>query len=96
MNKYTATFADGTTIARKTERAYGAAWRATWTNAKGYACSDTGFSISSDKVNAFKPQTAHVHRFMSTNERAAARAKNTAFLAEVGYRVEVVPTVLSA
>ena len=92
MNKYTATFADGTTITRNTERQYAVAWRATWEH-NGQQFEDTGFSYSKDKVNAYKPHPYYVGMGMSANDRAKARAKNAAFCAESNYRVEVAPAI---
>lgn len=97
-SKYSATFADGTTITRKTERSYGVAWRATWAgttqDGKPLVRSETGFSITADKVAAFQPKTRHICQSMSSAERAKRRAENAAYLAQVGYKVEIVPTVL--
>lgn len=92
MNKFTATFADGTTITRKTDRVYAAAWRATWTR-DGHECEDTGFSFSADKVNAYKPHPYYAGRGMSSAARAKAKALNAAYCAESGYRVEIVPAI---
>jgi hypothetical protein len=94
MNKYAATFADGTTITRKTEREYAAAWRATWEH-NGMEFEDTGFSHSAEKVNAYKPSPYYAGMGMSANDRAKARAKNAAFCAESNYRVEVAPAIKS-
>ena len=94
MNKYTATFADGTTITRKTERLYAVAWRATWT-CGGHDREETGFSYAKDKVNAYKPSPYYAGMGMSANDRAKARAKNAAFCAESNYRVEVAPAIKS-
>jgi hypothetical protein len=94
MNKYTATFADGTTITRKTERQYAVAWRATWT-CGGHDREETGFSYAKDKVNAYKPSPYYAGMGMSANDRAKARAKNAAFCAESNYRVEVAPAIKS-
>ena len=94
MNKYAATFADGTTITRKTERQYAVAWRATW-EYDGQQFEDTGFSYAKDKVNAYKPRPYYAGMGMSANDRAKARAKNAAFCAESNYRVEVAPAIKS-
>jgi hypothetical protein len=92
MNKYTATFADGTSITRKSNRGYAVAWRATW-SADGYEFEHTGFSASADKVNAYLPGPFYAGRFPSANDRAKARAKNEAFRIESGYRVEIAPAI---
>jgi hypothetical protein len=92
MNKFQATFADGTVITRGTEREYGAAWRATWTR-DGHKCHREGFAASKEKVAAYTPSATFVTRFMSSNERAKARARNAAYLVEIGYAVEIVETV---
>jgi hypothetical protein len=94
MTKYTATFANGIVITRKTERGYGVAWRATWTRGDK-ACSKTGFAISADKVSAYQPKARHVFQGLSSDERAKRRAENAAYLVEIGYHVEVVPAVLA-
>lgn len=91
MTKYVATFADGTSITRKSERQYGAAWRATWTREDGTARCVTGFAISSEKVNAFKPYMHRISRFMSANDRAKAKRLNAEYLKRSMYQVEIVP-----
>jgi len=88
MPRYTATFADGTTITRNSERAYTAAWRATW-NKDGRIVSFTGFSVSADKVNADKPDLVGV--FGSPKQKAEAKRKNAEYREACGYRVEIVP-----
>lgn len=89
MDKLTATFADGTTITRKTERAYGVAWKATWSGN-----SRTGFSSSADKVSAYVPTLAWPKdRFPSKAELAQVKADQAQALIDTGYRVEIVPTV---
>jgi len=92
MTKFTATFADGTSITRKTERTYAVAWRATWTR-DGHEIEETGFSASPEKVNAYSPAPYYVGRYASSNDRAKAKAKNEAYRLEAGYRVEIVPAV---
>ena len=93
MTKYTATFADGTQITRKTDREYKVAWRSTWTGSDGAKRSETGFSVSREKVNAYKPTPWHEGRGSSASQRSEARKKNAEFLVTSGYRVEIVNTV---
>ena len=87
---YTAIFADGTKITRKSERAYTAAWRSTWT-ADGKVCVFTGFSVSAEKASPYAP--APFWGGQSSGGRAEAKRKNEEFRASCGYRVEVVPAV---
>lgn len=97
MNKYQATFADGTTVTRKTEHAYAVAWRSTFVSKhSGKVCGATGFSASADKVSPFRPTIASVSRQSSSNERARAKAKNAQHLIDIGFKVEIVPAVLVA
>lgn len=93
MPKYAATFADGTTITRKSDRQYAAAWRATWTRIDGSVGSCTGFAVTADKVNAYKPQLHLIDRYMSSNDRAKAKRLNAEYLARSMYQVEIVPAV---
>lgn len=93
MTKYIATFADGTTISRKTARAYGAAWRATWTNADGTVRSETGFSISREKAQPYKPAPWATGRGFSAKQNAEAARKNEEYVQSIGYCVEIVPAV---
>lgn len=91
MNKYTATFADGTTITRNSTHAYAVAWRATWTNDKGHRFSRTGFSATASKPNAEKPTPFWYGD--SSKARAKARNDNAKWLADSDYKVEVVAVV---
>ncbi len=93
MTTYTATFADGTTITRNSDRAYGAAWRATWTNKEGNLMSDTGFSISPDKANAYAPKVYGVHG--TPKQKAEAKRLNAEHLQNCGYRIEIVPAKIA-
>ena len=93
MTKYIATFAEGTSITRKSDRLYAAAWRATWCSDDGTVRVETGFSVSAAKVQAYRPMFHYVSRFMSANERARAKRLNAAFLARSMYQVEIVPAV---
>lgn len=90
MNTYTATFADGMTITRKSERGYSAAWRATWTE-KGYdkPIVFTGFCASPEKANPETPSKFFCGN--STKGRAEAKRKNAEYREACGYRVEIVP-----
>lgn len=93
MNKFSATFADGTTVTRKTAREYAVAWRVTWTTDNGIARVETGFSVSREKAAPYRPEIAWAHSGLSSNERAHARRKNAEFLARSGYRVEFAQAV---
>jgi len=96
MNKYSATFADGTTITRGTKRTYAVAWRATWTTTGGIKMVQTGFSASASKVKAERPFLHLEYRGMSSNDRANARRLNAEYAAKCGYKVEIIPAVLEA
>lgn len=93
MNKFTATFADGTTVTRKTGREYGVAWRATWTNESGHARAETGFSVSREKAAPYRPEKVWAHRGLSSNARARAVKENADFLVRIGYQVEFAAAV---
>lgn len=95
MIKYTAIFADGTSISRKSNRGYAVAWRATWTSVDGRACSDTGFSASAELASkAANPGLPYgIWRGMSAKDRAVANEMNAKFLANANLRVEIVPAV---
>jgi hypothetical protein len=93
MNKFTATFADGTTITRKTGRDYAVAWRATWTDESGRPRAETGFSVSREKAIPYRPEKVWAHRDLSSNERARAVKENADFLARSGYQVEFAQAV---
>jgi hypothetical protein len=93
MTKHTATFADGTTITRKTDREYGVAWMASWIG-NGRRGFKTGFSASADKVQAYVPTLAWPEtRFPSKAELADVKARQAQALIDIDYRVEIVPTV---
>lgn len=96
MKKYTATFADGSTITRSTTRIYGVAWRSTWTHDDGNRHSYTGFAISAAKVNAYKPVRHLINNRMSSSDRTEKRRLNAEYCDAIGYRVEIVPAVLAA
>lgn len=93
MNKYIATFADGTSTTRKSAHGYAVAWRATWTNIDGHACSETGFSTTAERAAASaRPSLPYgTCRGMSSNDRAKAAALNAKFLANANLIVEIVP-----
>lgn len=91
MNKYSATFADGTTITRTSAREYGVAWRATWTNDNGRARAETGFSSSREKANPYRPKVAMGGG--SSRDREWAKRQNDEFIARSGYGVEFAPAV---
>lgn len=93
MNKFTATFKDGTTVTRKTGRNYAVAWRATWTSESGKARSETGFSVSREKAAPYRPEKVWAHRGLSSSARARAVKENADFLARIGYRVEFAEAV---
>lgn len=95
MNKYTATFADGSSITRKSARSYTVAWRATWTNFAGKPCTDTGFSASADNAAASaRPGLPYgTWRGMSSKDRAFASEQNAKFLASANINIEIVPAV---
>lgn len=92
MTTYTATFADGKTIIRNSDRQYTAAWRATWTNPEsGRVSSVEGFSASPEVAakSAYIPSPWGCY---GTNaQKAEARRKNAEYREAAGYRVEIVP-----
>jgi hypothetical protein len=88
-HKYTATFSNGHTVTRTTERSYAVAWMATWDGMGG--APRTGFSSDASKVSATSP-TYSWRRPMSSNERAKAKREQAAYLLAVNYKVEIVPT----
>ena len=95
MNKYTATFADGSSITRKSDRGYAVAWRATWTNVEGNFRTETGFSSSTDHANkSARPGLPYgTWRGMSSKDRAFADQQNAKFLAGANLKIEIVPTI---
>lgn len=95
MNKYTATFADGTTLTRKSNRGYAVAWRATWTDLFGHARSDTGFSASAENAaKTAKPGLPYgTWRGQSASARAFANERNAKFLETCNLKIEIVPAV---
>jgi hypothetical protein len=93
MNKFTATFADCTTITRSSARDYAVAWRATWTSDDGRACAETGFASSREKASPYRPQKALASRHLSASMRAKAQRANADFLVRSGYQVEFAPAV---
>lgn len=90
MNKYTATFSDGTTVSRKTNRTYAYAWKATWTYQDGRVCSDTGFSIDRD-CKPYVPAPWFTGRGLSAKQLEENRRKNAELLAQIDYKSEIVP-----
>lgn len=95
MDKYTATFTDGTTISRNSEREYGVAWRATWTrDDNGAQVETTGFARDERSAHIEKPAKRSERRGMSANERAQVRRENHEYLARIGYRIEFAPAVV--
>jgi hypothetical protein len=95
MNKYTATFADGTSITRKSARGYAVAWRATWINLDGRARVETGFSASAElAAKSARPGLPYgTWRGMSSKDRAFSDRQNAQFLANANLRVEITPAV---
>lgn len=95
MIKYTATFADGSSIGRKSNRGYAVAWRATWTNIDGRSCSETGFSASAALASkAATPGLPYgTWRGMSAKDRVVANEMNAKFLASANLKVEIVAAV---
>lgn len=95
MTKYTATFADGTSITRKSNRGYTVAWRATWTSVDGRACTETGFSATAQNAQASaRPGLPYgIWRGMSAKDKAFANEMNAKFLANANLRVEIVAAV---
>lgn len=92
-SKFTATFADGTTITRSSAHAYTVAWRATWTDDNGFRNEVTGFAVSREKASPQRPGKALLWRGMSTNDRARAKRENAAYIERSGYRVEFAAAV---
>lgn len=94
MIKYKATFADGTSITRKSNNVYAAAWRATWISMDGDVVSETGFSAS--KENAAKSARPNLPygtcRGQSSKDRAIANKLNEQFLKNCNLSVEIVST----
>jgi hypothetical protein len=95
MTKYTATFADGTTISRTTKRAYEAAWRVSYTK-DGVLVTDSGFSATRETATPFSPVPYSLHRGLSAKQRAEAKKMNDEFLVQSGYRVEIVTAKIAA
>lgn len=95
MNKYTATFADGTTITRKSNRGYAVAWRSTWTSVEGATYSDEGFSSSAElAAKSARPGLPYgTWRGMSSNARTHANEQNAKFLANANVKIEIVPAI---
>lgn len=93
MIKYTATFADGTVVTRKSNRGYAVAWRATWTTADGTARVEIGFSVSREKAQPYKPAPWARGRGFSAKQNAEAARKNEDYVRQAGYRVEIVAAV---
>lgn len=93
MPRYSATFADGTTITRKSERGYAVAWRATWTNADGSQRAETGFAKTREQASPFRPAPRSVWPGMPSSQRSAAKRENEKFIAASGYRVEFAPAI---
>ena len=95
MTKYTATFADGTTITRKTERAYAFAWRARWNLLSGEPYELTGFSQTEENARkSARPYLPYgTWRGQSAKDRAFAAEQNAKFLANANLNVEIVPAV---
>jgi hypothetical protein len=95
MKKYTATFADGTSITRKSARGYAVAWRATWINLDGRARTETGFSATAQNAAASaRPSLPYgTWRGMSSKDRAFAGQQNAQFLANANLRVEIAPAI---
>jgi hypothetical protein len=92
MNKYTATFADGTTITRKSSHTYTSAWRATWTRLDGERVFDTGFSSSAElAAKAAKVGLPYgTWRGMSAKARTTANEQNAKFLQTCDMTIEIV------
>ena len=95
MTNYTATFANGKTLTRKSNSGYACAWMATWTHTNGFETFDSGFSASFELAQkAAKPATPFgVWKGMSAKDRAIATAKNVEFLQTCNLKVEIVPAI---
>lgn len=95
MNKYTATFADGTVLTRKSARGYAVAWRATWVSLDGVTRFDDGFSATVENAQASaRPSLPYgTWRGMSPKDRAVAAEQNAKFLANANLRIEIVPAI---
>lgn len=96
MNKYTATFSDGKTIKRNSNREYAVAWRIQYTTWYGSQCEDTGFAASREQAQkAAQPNLPYgINRRMSSNDKAEAKRKNAEYLATANVSVEIVSTEL--
>jgi hypothetical protein len=86
MTNYVATFTDGSTLTRTSERVYTVAWRASWDNGKGSRGCASGFAISREKAVVLKPR-ALLWPGMSFARRAAEKAEIAEIIAN-HYRVE--------
>lgn len=95
MNKYTATFADGSSITRQSARGYAVAWRATWTSLNGSVRTETGFSASEENATkSARPCLPYgTYRGMSSKDRAFANQQNAKFLANANFNIEIAPAV---
>ncbi len=93
MNTYTATFANGKTVTRKTKNEYTHAWLVTWTRVDGVQVSDSGFSASFELAQkAARPWLpVGVFKGMSANNRAIANKKNAEFLQSCNLQIEILP-----
>lgn len=91
MNRYTATFADGTAITRSSERPYTVAWRARWVAENGLRIERTGFAVSREKAKPERPSTAWGYPPGRRKREAQARDRSP----ERQYHVEFAPTVLN-
>lgn len=94
MTTYTATFSDGTTITRKSDRAYTAAWRATWTEPEnGQTFYQEGFSATSEVAAKSAGVLSKYGVYGSAAQKAKARRLNAEYRVAAGYRVEIVQAV---
>jgi hypothetical protein len=95
MTHYTATFANGKTLTRKSNNGYAFAWMATWTRRDGSETCDSGFSASFELAQkAAKPFLPWAGvRGMSAKDRATVNQKNAEFLQGCNLKIEIVPTI---
>lgn len=86
---YIATFADGETITRKTERKYVIAWRIRWTRKDGGNSSMRGFSANPNFRPAL-PTCSLVYRHMNPIKRDVALKANADYQKNANIVIETV------
>lgn len=91
MTTYSATFADGTKITRKSDRTYTAAWRSTWTDPEHGSQAQEGFSATPETAAKSAAVLSKYGVFGSPAQKAKARKLNAEYREACGYRVEIVP-----